>query len=92
MKLNSQNKIIEELSERYGISKKEVIEIVTSPFKFIRNETKKIEFTGDETEEEFNEKIKNFNIPSIGKLYGSYYNFKYINNGRSKKSKKGKSK
>jgi len=85
-KLDSQQtKIIKELSERYNLTKKEILEIVESPFKFIRKEIKELEFQGDETQEEFETKIKNFNIPSLGKLYGNYYNFKRIQDANNKK-------
>tara|TARA_R110000796_G_scaffold63909_3_gene147823 strand:- start:325 stop:618 length:294 start_codon:yes stop_codon:yes gene_type:complete len=83
MKLDSQQKkIVEELSRKHSLTESQIIEIINLPFKFIRDEIKEIEFTGDETQEEFEAKSKNFNIPAIGKLYGSYYNFKYVNNAR----------
>lgn len=89
MKLDSQQKkIIDELCIKYNLTKEEIFEIIQSPFIFIRKEIKEINFTGLETEEEFNKKVKNFNIPSIGKLYGNYFNFKRINNGRKECIKK----
>lgn len=92
MKLdNYQYKIIKHLSEKYEISEEEIIEIVYSPFIFIRSIIKNIILTGKETQEEFLKKTKNFNIPSIGKLYANYFNFKRLNNGRKSNSEKGKS-
>lgn len=80
-----QREIINSLSEKFNLSKEEIMEIVESPFIFIRNEIKKIDLIGNETEEEFNSKTKNFNIPSIGKLYANYSNFKKLNNGEKRK-------
>lgn len=92
MKLDTQQrKIIKELSLKHNLTEKQIMEIVELPFKFIREEIKAIDFKGDETEEEFNKKVKNFNIPAIGKLYGSYYNFKYVNNARRSKERSTKS-
>tara|TARA_R110000851_G_scaffold71614_3_gene159204 strand:+ start:6281 stop:6568 length:288 start_codon:yes stop_codon:yes gene_type:complete len=86
MKLDpQQKKIVKELSLKHNLTEKQIIEIIVLPFKFIRKEIKEIDFSGEETEEEFNSKVKNFNIPAIGKLYGSYYNFKQINNVRRSK-------
>jgi len=83
MKLDSQQKkIVEELAFKHNLTKEQVIEIISLPFKYIRDEIKEIEFTGEETQEEFEAKAKNFNIPAVGKLYASYYNFKYVNNAR----------
>tara|TARA_R110000851_G_C12704482_1_gene526499 strand:+ start:169 stop:462 length:294 start_codon:yes stop_codon:yes gene_type:complete len=92
MKLDSQQKkIVQELSHKHNLTESQVIEIIDLPFKFIRKEITKIEFTGEETQEEFESKGKNFNIPAIGKLYANYYNFKYVNNARRIKQKKNES-
>ena len=86
MKVDYQHKkIITELSKKYNLSEESIIEILESPFKFIRKEIKEINLEEVVTEEEFNAATKNFNIPSIGKLYASHYNFKYLKNGRIKK-------
>ena len=85
MKLDSQQKkIVQELCLKHNLTKEEVIEIIESPFIFIRKEIKEIELTGEESKEEFESKIKNFNIPCIGKLHGNYNSFKHINNARRK--------
>lgn len=85
MKLDSQHKkIISNLSNKHDLTEKEILEIIESPFIFIRKEVKNIKLEGDETKEEFQKKIKNFNIPAIGKLYANYYNFKSINNGKKR--------
>jgi hypothetical protein len=73
-----QRKIVNDLMIKYNLSEKEVIEIIESPFIFIRQTIKELDVEDIKTEEEFNNKIKNFNIPSIGKLHGSYYNYKNI--------------
>lgn len=74
----TQRKIVDELMKKYNLTEKQVISIIESPFKFMREIIKNIDVSEITTEEEFNNTIKNFNIPSIGKLYGSYYNFKYV--------------
>lgn len=79
MKSNTeQNKIIKELAYKHNLPEEKVKEIIKSPFVFIRNTIKSINFENVKTEEEFNNKVKNFNIPHIGKLYGSFFNFKRI--------------
>ena len=89
MKLDSQQKkIVKELSLKYNLPIKKVQEIIESPFIFIRKEIQSIDITGDENKEEFENKIINFNIPCIGKLYGNYYSFKYINDARKSRNKK----
>jgi hypothetical protein len=86
MKLDSQQKkIIKELSVKHNLTEKQIIEIVKLPFEFIREEIKEIDYSGEETKEEFEAKSKNFNIPAIGKLFASYFNFKNINNVRRSK-------
>ncbi len=80
-----QRTLISELSRKYDLSERQVIEITNSPFEFIRSTISNIKFNGDETEEEFNNKAKNFNIPRIGKMYSLYSNFKKINDAKLKK-------
>ena len=88
MKLDTQQKkIVKELSLKHNLTEKQICEIVELPFKFIREEIKQIEYSGDETKEEFEAKSKNFNIPAIGKLFASYFNFKHINNVRRNKER-----
>lgn len=80
MKLDTQQrKIIDELTYKHKLEKEQIIEIIQLPFKFIKKEIVEIELTGYETQEEFHEKTKNFNIPAIGKLYADYNNFKKVN-------------
>jgi len=73
-----QKKIINELATKYDLTVEQVVEIIESPFSFIREKITSIEFTGEETEEEFKKKTFNFNIPRIGKLYASYNSFSNI--------------
>lgn len=82
-----QLKIVKILSKKYNITEDEVVNIIESPFKFIRKEIKAIEMAEEETEESFESKIKNFNIPYLGKLYGSYYNYKNIKKCQNKTRK-----
>jgi hypothetical protein len=89
MKLDiEQKKIVKRLSRQYGLTEREIIEIITSPFDFIRQEIKSIEINGDETKEEFESKVKNFNIPRIGKLYGNYNNLKMLQKHGNRLGKK----
>lgn len=82
---SNEKKIIKELSHKYNLSEDIVKEITDSPFEFIRKTIGEIKLNGDETEEEFNKKAKNFNIPRIGKMYSLYSNFKKINDAKRKK-------
>ena len=49
-------------------------------------ESKKIEFTDGLSREEFDSMKKNFNIPSIGKLYASHFMYDQIQKKKNKKS------
>ena len=77
--------VIKELSIKYNLTEKEITEIVHSPFAFIVGTISEMEFRGDETEEEFNEIAKNFNLPCIGKVHSSYNKFKSINSRNNEK-------
>ena len=81
MKLDKKSKeVIKKLTNKYNLSEEEVIEIIQSPFIFIRKTITSIDLTNVKSDEEFEKTIKNFNIPYIGKLYGNIYNFKRIKN------------
>lgn len=83
-----QFKIVKKLCDKYQLSEEQVIDIIESPFKFIRKEIKSIEINEKESKESFESKIKNFNIPYLGKLYGNYYNYKNIKQCQQQKVKK----
>jgi hypothetical protein len=77
MKLDKkQRKIVKKLAAKYNIETDEVMKIIESPFVFIRKTITNIDLQSIETEEEFKQKLKNFNIPGIGKLYANIYSFK----------------
>lgn len=80
-----QKKIVKKLMEKYNLTESQVSEIIESPFIFIRKEITEIDFTEIDTKEEFNRIAKNFNIPAIGKLYASYYNFKNLKKNVTKR-------
>ena len=87
MKLDKRHQfIVKSLMVKYQIDEEQAIEIIESPFKFIRGKVKEVDVTNVETEEEFNEVTKNFNIPCIGKLYANYYNFKRFKRNESRKT------
>lgn len=83
-----QERIISDLQEKYNCSREEILEIINSPFQFIRKTVKDLDFTSIETEEELEKLKTNFNIPKIGKLYANFYNIKRINNVRKHKRRK----
>tara|TARA_R110002073_G_scaffold307998_2_gene477884 strand:+ start:248 stop:511 length:264 start_codon:yes stop_codon:yes gene_type:complete len=87
MKLHRADSIkIKELAEKHGLTFEEVEAIVSAPYNFIREESKKIEFTDGLSREEFDSMKKNFNIPSIGKLYASHFMYDQIQKKKNKKS------
>lgn len=71
-------KLVEEIAEKHGVELSQAREVRDSMFSFIRKEIGKIDYTGVDTEEEFDKIKKNFNIPKLGKLYANYYNLKSI--------------
>lgn len=85
MKFNRADKEkIKELSSKYGLPISVVEDVVSSPYEFIRNQSKKIEFKDDMTREEFDSMKTNFNIPSIGKLYASHFLYDNIQKNKDK--------
>lgn len=86
MKENKRHEeILKELENTYNLSREEVLEIINSPFSFIRGITKNLNFETVDTEDELNSLKTNFNIPRIGKLYANIYNIKRIHNVRKNK-------
>jgi hypothetical protein len=85
MRVNKRDKIkIQEIAEKHGITYNEAKAIISSQFSFIREKLSKLTFEDGLTKEEFIKKKTNFNIPSIGKLYASYYIYETIQ--KNKKS------
>jgi len=76
---------IKELAEEHGLSVEEVRGIVMAPYGFIREKSKEIKFVDGMTREEFDAMHKNFNIPSIGKLYASHFMYNEIQKKKNKK-------
>jgi hypothetical protein len=87
MKLNRAEAIkIKEIAEKYNLSIEEVEAIVSAPYTFIHYTTKKMVLKDNMTREEFDATKTNFNIPSIGKLYASYFMYNEIQKKKNKKS------
>lgn len=78
-------KLISKLQEKYNCEREEVLAIIRSPFEFIRETTKKLNFTCVSSEEELIKMKTNFNIPRIGKLYANFNNIKKQNHVRNSK-------
>jgi hypothetical protein len=84
-------KIIRKLCDKYNLTQDQVFEIVKAPFKFIREKTANLEIDLNWTEEEFEKNMPNFNLPSTGKLYSSYGNFKRIKKAKQNAKKRRRS-
>lgn len=82
-----QRKLIKDICSKYNINEEQALDIIKAPMRFIRKITSEIKLTEDMSEEEFEKKTFNFNIPHIGKLYADYHLYKKINN--VKRNKKG---
>lgn len=83
---------LREIAKRYNISTDEAKEIISGMYTFIREKVVSLEFKDTKyTREEFDKIKTNFNLPCIGKLCASYYNYSRINklnnkDGREKDS------
>tara|TARA_B100000768_G_C11208700_1_gene345010 strand:- start:67 stop:330 length:264 start_codon:yes stop_codon:yes gene_type:complete len=87
MKLNRAEEVkIKEIAEKYDLSVKEVESIISSPYSFIHQTTKSMVLKDNMTREEFDETKTNFNLPSIGKLYASYFMYNEIQKKKNKKN------
>jgi hypothetical protein len=75
---------IEEIAERYEISFEQAKEIVYSPYEFMRDKLTDLNLKEDLTEEEFINKKTNFNMPSLFKMFASYYAYKEIQKKKRK--------
>ncbi len=70
---------IKKIAESHGVTTEQVEEIISSQYEFIRSVVTSLDLPRNLSEEEFHKRTKNFNIPSIGKLYASYAAYKRIN-------------
>lgn len=71
--------IIEDISEEFNVPKSEIIDILLSQFRFIKENIQKLPLNRDDiTEEEFNKMRTSFNVPSIGKFYITYKKYSGI--------------
>lgn len=86
MKLSKSDSIlVDELSKKYNVDRDEVIKIIHSQYEFIKDKTSKINLKQRNlSKSEFEDLKTNFNIPSIGKLYASYYSYKRITESKKK--------
>lgn len=80
MRLTKAEKLkIKEIASKHKLTEEEVIEIIASPYKFIRDNLKNTDVPKDLTKEEFDNQLINFNIPAIGKLYASWAVYRRLN-------------
>jgi hypothetical protein len=75
---------IEEIAERHNLSFEQAKEIVYSPYGFMREKLSELSLEDDLTEEEFYSRKTNFNMPSLFKLFASYYAYKEIMKKKNK--------
>ena len=87
MKLNRAESIkIKEIAEKHNLSIEEVKSIIKSPYSFIHKTLKGTTFKDNMDREEFDSMKINFNSPSIGKLYASYFIYSEIQKKKNKKN------
>ena len=85
--MNKADKLkIAELALKHGISAEEAELIVQSPYEFIRETTKELNFVDNLTNEELDQMKTNFNLPAIGKLYSSNFLYQRIQENKKKKN------
>ena len=77
--------LLSKIAEANSLTVEQVSDIKNSPFEFIRETIKNLDFREINTKEELQELKTNFNIPKIGKLHANYYNLKRIKNARQSK-------
>lgn len=71
---------LKEIAKKYDITINEAKEIISGMYTFIREKIVSLEFKDTEyTREEFDKIKTNFNLPCIGKLCASYYQYSRIN-------------
>lgn len=74
-----------ELAEKYDLPLETIKKIIASPYGFIAKKCRETNFKDGLTREEFDSMKKNFNIPSLGKLYASHYLYDKIQKNKKKK-------
>lgn len=90
--MNKADKLkLAELALKYGVSAEEAEQIAQSPYEFIREKSKEINFEDNLSKEELDEMKTNFNLPAIGKLYASNFLYQKIQQNKLKKYLEGKS-
>jgi len=77
---------IQEIAEKNGLDFDVVKKIIESPYQFIREKTKAIEFSDNLSEKEFDKIKTNFNLPGFAKMYASYALYSKIQENKNKKS------
>ena len=86
MKLNRADAIkAKELSEKHNVDEDIVKLVISSQYEFIKKTTKELDLPPELSKLEFGELKTNFNIPSIGKLYASYFMYNELNKRKKKK-------
>ncbi len=86
MKLNRADSIkAKEIADKHGVTIDEMKKIISAPYDFIQKKAKEIKLEDDLTREEFDAIKKNFNIPALGKLYASHYQYNEIQKKKKKK-------
>lgn len=71
---------LKEIAKRYNISTNEAKEIISGMYKFIKEKIVSLEFKDTQySKEEFDGMKTNFNLPCIGKLCASHYQYSRIN-------------
>lgn len=72
------SKIYEQVSRETGASSRVVENVFKSYWLFLKDRIEKLPFEKTLDEEEFNRLSTSFNIPSIGKLYCTYEDYRRI--------------
>tara|TARA_R110002050_G_scaffold97749_1_gene203187 strand:+ start:1365 stop:1625 length:261 start_codon:yes stop_codon:yes gene_type:complete len=75
---------IKELAEKHSLPVETIEKIIISPYEFIQEESKRIVFSDGMTREKFDKLKTNFNLPSLGKLYASYFMYNEIQKKKKK--------
>ena len=85
--MNKADKLkLAELAVKYGITAEEAELIVQTPYEFIRDTTKELDFVDGLSNDELEEMKTNFNLPAIGKLHMSKFLYQRIQENKKKKN------
>lgn len=85
--MNKADKLkIAELALKYGVTAEEAELIVQTPYEFIRDTTRELDFVDNLSNEELSAMKTNFNLPAIGKLHVSNFLYQRIQENKKKKS------